>query len=147
MIASCALLLLAAGCKDKNTPEEQTPAKPAEQSTQGNVEDPKWVVTVENDLTSSMTAVVKVTVSDQPGTLAAFMGDACCGVATFNDEVGLYWLYMSPATEAGGDVQLRFYSPEFKHIYNAKETFPFRNDDVDLGNVSTPYTPEWVVSE
>ena len=54
--------------------------------------------------------------------------------------------YITPATEAGGEVQLKFYSPDLKRIFVAKETFTFRND-AQLGSVSEPYTPEWKVTE
>ena len=118
-------------------------------TTQGNVENPNWVVTVENDMTASMTAIVKVSFANNEGVLAAFMGNECCGIAEYID--GLYWLYISPATgvsDAFGpentNIQLRFYSPELKRIFEAKQTFPFQND-TQLGTVSEPYTPEWVV--
>jgi len=125
-----AVLLLTAGCE-----------KPDPFTTQGKVENPNWEVTVENDMTASMTAIVKVSFSENEGVLAAFMGNECCGIAEYID--GLYWLYISPA-EGSENVQLRFYSPELKRIFEAKQTFPFQND-TQLGTVSEPYTPEWVV--
>ena len=148
-IAFCAALLLMAGCKSKEEPADPTPEQPKTEDpfvTPGNTENPNWVLTVENDMTSSMTAIVKVSFAKSAGTLAAFMGNECCGVANYKAEDDLYWLYISPATEAGGDVQLRFYSPELKRIFQAKATFPFRNDD-HLGSVAEPYTPEWEVAK
>ena len=112
----------------------------------GNTPNPEWTLTVENDPASSMTAVVKVSFTDKEGVLAAFIGDDCCAVTTSVDFVdGLYYLYISPSAQ-GEDVQLKFYSPDLKRIFEAKETFPFVNDD-RLGSVSQPYTPEWTVAK
>lgn len=113
--------------------------------TPGDTPDPGWVVTVDNDMSASMTAIVSVAIGEQPGTLAAFMGNDCCGVAEFEEKAGLYWLYISPATEAGGEVQLKYYSPDLKRIFVA-DPFVFRNDDM-LGSNSEPFTPAWKVSE
>ena len=112
----------------------------------GDTPDPHWELTVENDMTSSMTVIVKVSFAEQAGTLAAFIGDDCCAVTTSVDFVdGLYYLYISPSAQ-GEDVQLKFYSPDLKRIFEAKETFPFVNDG-RLGSVSKPYTPEWTVAK
>ena len=139
VLVLCTLLLLAAGCKDKNVPVNPY-------VTPGNTENPGWVINVENNMTASMTAVVEVSFAQTEGILAAFIGDQCCGIAEYLADYGLYWLYLSPATEEGGDVQLRFYSPELKRIYDATETFPFLND-TQLGSVAAPYKPEWNVAE
>jgi hypothetical protein len=113
----------------------------------GTTENPNWVLTVDTtDLTASMTAVVKVSFAPNEGTLAAFMGEECCGIADYNADLGLYWLYISPATEQGGNVQLRFYSPDLKRIFDATSTFPFRND-TQRGTVAEPYTPEWEIAK
>ena len=110
----------------------------------GTTENPNWVVTVENNMTASMTAIVKVKFTEKEGILAAFMGNECCGIAQISE--GLYWLYITPATEAGGKVQLRFYSPDLKRIFDAKEQFDYINDS-NLGTVAEPYTPEWTVAK
>ena len=147
-IALCAALLLVAGCKGKEEPTDPTPVTPSTEDpfvTPGNTEDPHWVLTVENDMSSSMTAIVKVSFAKSAGTLAAFMGGDCCGVAEYKAEYGLYWLYISPAAE-GGNVQLRFYSPELKRIFNATSVFPYRND-TQLGSIAEPYTPEWAAAK
>ena len=120
------------GCKDNSDPFVDP----------GKTEDPKWEVTVENDMSRSMTAVVKVSFTEDEGTLAAFIGDECADIASFVD--GLYLLYISPVHEEGDVVQLRFYSPVLKRIFVAKETIPYRND-TNLGTTSAPYTPEWTV--
>jgi len=127
-----AVLLLAAGCKNSDPFVDP-----------GDTPDPHWVVTVENDMTASMTGVVRVSFAPNEGTLAAFMGEECCGVADYID--GLYHLYLSPANETT-DVQLRFYSPDQKRIFDATSTFPFRND-IQLGTVANPHTPSWTVAK
>jgi len=136
----CAVLLLAAGCKDK-----EQPVNPYVDP--GTIENPDWVLTVDTtDLTVSMTAIVKVSFAQSEGSLAAFIGNDCCGIANYNADLGLYWLYISPATEQGGNVQLRFYSPDLKRIFDATSTFPFCND-TQRGTVAEPYTPEWKITK
>ena len=137
-IILCAVLLLAAGCKDK-----EQPVNPYVDP--GTTENPGWVINVENNMTASMTAIVKVSFAQNEGTLAAFIGEDCCGIAEYKADYGLYWLYLSPAAETGGDVQLRFYSPDLKRIFDAASTFPFSND-TQLGSIAEPYTPEWTVA-
>ena len=134
MMVLGAVLIMAAGCKP------QAPVNPFVDP--GNTPDPQWVVTVENDLTASMTAIVKVSFANQPGALAAFIGNECCGIAEFKADYGLYWLYISPNAESSDEVQLRFYSPELKRIFEANSTFPFSNY-THLGTLSDPLTPEW----
>ena len=133
MMVLGAVLIMAAGCKP------QEPVNPFVDP--GNTPDPQWVVTVENDLTASMTAIVKVSFANQPGALAAFIGNECCGIAEFKADYGLYWLYISPNAESSDEVQLRFYSPELKRIFEANSTFPFSNY-THLGTLSDPHTPE-----
>ena len=117
------------------------------QDSSKDVDDPKWTVTVDNNMTMSMTVVAKVNFTESPGVLAAFMDGACCGVAGKEEfKEGLYFLYISPATEAGGDVQLRFYSPDLKRIFAADKAFPFVNDS-QLGTVLDPYTPNFVMEK
>lgn len=111
----------------------------------GNVEDPQWKITVDTtDMTASMTAIVKVSFTDKQGTLAAFMGDDCGGIADYID--GLYYLYISPSANSNANVQLRFYSPDLKRVFVSKQTFPFVNDG-NQGSVSAPFTPEWEVAK
>ena len=135
----CAVFCTLTGCKDKNN-------EPVDPTVPGTTENPNWAVTVDNDMTSSMTAVVKVSFASQSGTLAAFIGNDCCAIATYDADLKLYWLYISPASEQGGNVQLRFYSPDEKRIFDATSTFPFRND-TQLGTVASPHTPSWTVAK
>jgi hypothetical protein len=131
------LTVFFAGCKKD---KESEPVDPF--VTEGNTPNPNWVIAGENDMSSSMTSIVKVSFAKSEGTLAAFIGNECRGIATYKADYGLYWLYISPTAEGGGNVQLRFYSPELKRIFEATSTFPFRND-IPLGYITEPYTPEW----
>lgn len=107
----------------------------------GDTPDPKWTITVDTtDMTTSMTAIVQVAFAKTQGTLAAFMGDDCCGVAEYIE--GLYWLYISPAANSNANVVLKFYSPDLKRIFVASPSFPFVNDG-QKGTVAAPFTPEW----
>ena len=130
-----AVLLIGAGCE--NSDPVVNP---------GDTPNPNWELTVENDLMSSMTVIVKVSFAEKEGILAAFIGDDCCGVTTSeNYNEGRYNLYISPS-EQGEDVQLKFYSPDLKRIFVAKKTFKYVNND-RLGSPSNPYTPEWTVAK
>ena len=82
-IILCAVLLLAAGCKDRNVPVNPY-------VTPGNTENPGWVINVENNMTASMTAIVKVSFAQNEGTLAAFIGEACCGIAEYKADAFLF---------------------------------------------------------
>ena len=130
-----AVLLIGAGCE--NSDPVVNP---------GDTPNPNWVLTVENDLMSSMTVIVKVSFAEKEGILAAFIGDDCCGVTSSENYIdGRYNLYISPS-EQGEDVQLKFYSPDLKRIFVAKKTFKYVNND-HLGSPSNPYTPEWTVAK
>lgn len=130
-----AVLLIGAGCE--NSDPFVNP---------GDTPNPNWVLTVENDMMSSMTVIVKVSFAEKEGILAAFIGDDCCGVTSSENYIdGRYNLYISPS-EQGEDVQLKFYSPDLKRIFVAKNTFKYVNND-RLGSPSNPYTPEWTVAK
>ena len=130
-----AVLLIGAGCE--NSDPVVNP---------GDSPNPNWVLTVENDLMSSMTVIVKVSFAEKEGILAAFIGDDCCGVTSSENYIdGRYNLFISPS-EQGEDVQLKFYSPDLKRIFVAKKTFKYVNND-HLGSPSNPYTPEWTVAK
>ena len=130
-----AVLLIGAGCE--NSDPVVNP---------GDTPNPNWVLTVENDLMSSMTVIVKVSFAEKEGILAAFIGDDCCGVTSSENYIdGRYNLFISPS-EQGEDVQLKFYSPDLKRIFVAKQTFKYVNND-RLGSPDSPYTPEWTVAK
>ena len=145
IIASCGLLLLAAGCKEQNKPE----------SFAGNVAKPTWTVPADYDYTSSMTAVVKVELAaqypdkgadfvlDSNDLLAAFSGETCLGIASPQD--GLFYLYIAaPTANGNAAVTLRYYSAHYKNLFEAKDAFPFAND-TQQGTVATPFVPMFTV--
>ena len=143
------LTVFAAGCK-KEEPETFI----------SNVSRPTWTAPEASDITSSMTAVVKVDLAAQyPETakdfvledndlLAAFSGETCLGVV--QPQEGLFFLYIagpndqSPMTN-DQLVTLRYYSAHYKNLFEAKDAFPFRNDD-HLGTVAEPLIPQFVVA-
>ena len=153
-ILLCALLLLAAGCKkeEQNTPETFVSDKAR----------PTWTVPEAPDMTSSMTAVIKVDlkaqypdqaadfVLDANDLLAAFQGETCLGIAEPHD--GLFYLYIASPTSSSasgltgeaGLISLRYYSAHYKNLFEAKDAFPFVNDD-HLGTVAEPLIPTFVV--
>ena len=142
----CSLFLAAlVSCKGKEEPVDPY-------VTPGTTENPNWVLSGDNNITISMTAIIKVSFAKSEGSLAAFIGNECCGIANYDADLGLYWLYISPATEEGDDpspmtnVQLKFYSPDLKRIFVATSTFPF-GIDAQLGSITEPYTPEWTVAK
>ena len=146
----CMLAVVAicfAGCKDKNAPE----------SFNGNVARPTWTAPEVSDMSSSMTAVVKVDLKAQyPETaadfvlvdndlLAAFSGETCLGVAQPQD--GLFFLYIAaPVTGNPSSVTLRYYSAHYKNLFEAKDAFRFINDD-HLGTTAEPFKPAFVVAK
>lgn len=153
IVASCALLLIAAGCKKNNSDE------PELEPIAGNVETPSWTSPETYDMTASMTAIVKVDLSanyaqqvtkegwqtGEGDLLAAFSGETCLGVDTLNaDRTDLFFLYIAGVNEEmTEDIQLRYYSKQLKNIFKAKELIPFSND-AQLGSASIPYMPEIV---
>ena len=144
MLAVVALCF--AGCKkDTNAPE----------SFNGNVARPTWTAPEVSDMSSSMTAVVKVDlkaqypetaadfVLDDNDLLAAFSGETCLGTA--QPQEGLFFLYIaSPVTGNPSSVTLRYYSAHYKNIFEAKDAFRFINDD-HLGTIAEPLIPQFVV--
>jgi len=136
-----------AGCKDKE-PE----------SLIGTVEKPSWTVPSDYDMTASMTAIVNVDLSlsfpkqikdaeravADDDLLAAFVGDVCVGTAS--PVSGLFFLYIAGTVSGteNPEVSLRYYSSILKNTFVSVLTFPFRNDE-NIGTVSNPYSPEFVV--
>ena len=145
-LITCALMLIAAGCKDK-------PKEP--ESIIGTTDRPAWTNPDDYDMSSSMTVIVQVDMSltytaeqlaaanyaqTADDLLAAFSGDQCLGVAEQVD--GLFFLYIT-APEEGSNVTIKHYSSVLKNIFTAQPV-AFRND-TQLGTVSEPYLPAWTV--
>ena len=141
------LLCTFVGCKDTNSPE----------SFNGNVARPAWATSSNYDFTSSMTAVVKVDLKAQYPNLAAdfvlsendllgaFADEQCLGIAELKE--GYFFMYINgPVTENPSAVTLRYYSAFYKNLFEAKDAFPFRNDD-HLGTTAAPFVPALVVVE
>jgi hypothetical protein len=146
-----AIAVFFAGCQ-KNEPETFFSDKTR----------PSWTSPQKSDMSSSMTAVVKVdlkaqypeTAADwQPSVndlLAAFSGETCLGVAQPQD--GLFFLYIASSTSSSASdptsnseaVTLRYYSAHYKNLFEAKDAFYFHNDD-RLGTVAAPIVPSFVV--
>lgn len=149
ILATCGLLLLAAGCKNGDDKGQEP------KTLSANVAAPTWTAPTEYDYTSSMTAVIRVDLSKQHPTaaagfslnegdqLAAFAGNDCLGVA--QHESGLFYLYVvAPAN--GEAVTLRYYSANYKNLFEAKDAFSFAND-AHLGTVAEPLVPTFVVAK
>ena len=151
VIALCSLFLVGLmACKGKGDGPE---------SLISDKEKPAWAAPAEFDMSSSMTATVKVDLSltypkhvknaseavAEDDLLAAFVGNVCVGVT---DSVvdGLFFLYITPPTGDEGDIKLRYYSSILKNTFISKETFLFQNDE-QKGSYSKPYTPEFIVEE
>ena len=122
-------------------------------SLNGNVARPTWTAPAQTDMTSSMTAVIKVDLAAQypdqtadwqrsdDDLLAAFAGETCLGVGVWKEEAGAYWLYIA-GTE--GAVTLRYYSAHYKNLFEAANAFPYVND-TQKGTADTPFIPAFVV--
>ena len=133
-ILLCGLLLLAAGCKPKEEPVDP------QKALYGNVARPEWVAPEDYDYTSSMTAVISMDslVTSSEDVLAAFIGDECRGIATYDS--GLFYLYIAGPGET---VTLRYWSAQYTNLF-AAEPISFVND-VQLGSTADPYKPHFVV--
>ena len=142
ILVLCTLALCAFfGCKEKNKPESFLSDKAR----------PTWTAPSDYDYTSSMTAVIQVDLAAQypdiakdfvlndNDLLAAFSGETCLGTASPQED--LFFLYIA-GTE--GTVTLRYYSAHYKNLFEAKDAFPFVNDD-HLGTVAEPLVPAFVV--
>ena len=155
MLAVVALCF--AGCKkDKNDPEQQTQPQQTE-TLAGNVARPTWTAPEVSDMSSSMTAVVKVDlkaqyletaadfVLDNNDLLAAFSGETCLGTA--QPQEGLFFLYIAaPVTGNPSSVTLRYYSAHYKNLFEAVNALTFAND-AHLGTIAEPFKPAFVVAK
>ena len=138
------LTVFFSGCKDQNKPESFV-------SDQAR---PTWTAIEVPDMSSSMTAVIKVDlkaqypnqaadfVLDDNDLLAAFSGDLCLGTATPQD--GLFYLFVAGIND--DPVTLRYYSAHYKNLFEAKDAFPFQND-AHLGTVAEPFVPTFTVGK
>ena len=161
MLLLAATLCFAACKKDKNDPEQPQPEQQTQpQQTEtlaGNVARPSWSVPTKYDYSSSMTAVIKVDLKAQYADLAAdfvlnandmlaaFSGETCLGIAKY--EEGLFFLYIaSPVTGNPSSVTLRYYSANYKNLFEAKDAFTFAND-ANLGTTAEPFKPAFVVAK
>lgn len=140
------MLVLFSGCK-----------KDKEQAPETFVSDkarPVWTAPEKSDMTSSMTAVVKVDLKAQYPNIAAdfalnekdllgaFSGEQCLGVAEVKD--GYFFIYINSPEGGSSPVTLRYYSAQYKNLFEAKDAFPFKNDDI-LGTIAEPFIPALVV--
>ena len=142
---SMVLLVLFSGCKNK----EQDPETFVSDKTR-----PVWTAPEKSDITSSMTAVVKVDLKAQYPSIAAdfvlnendllgaFAEEQCLGVAQLQE--GYFFIYINSPAESSSQVTLRYYSAFYKNLFEAKDAFPFKNDDI-LGTIADPYIPALVV--
>ena len=156
VLALCALLLLAAGCKKDKEDEPPTPSSTTTSIT-GNVAAPSWAASEDYDMTSSMTVTTKVDLSltyasqvkstgwevTADDRLAAFEGENCIGLATPED--GLFYLYVT-APKNGTTVTLKYYSAKVKNLFKAEETLTYSNDAI-IGSVGEPFSPLWTVAK
>ena len=132
------------GCKEKNKPESFLSDKAR----------PTWTAPEKSDITSSMTAVVKVDLKAQYPSIAAdfvlnendllgaFAEEQCLGVAQVQE--GYFFIYINSPAESSSQVTLRYYSAFYKNLFEAKDAFPFKNDDI-LGTIADPYIPSLAV--
>jgi len=142
---SMVLLVLFSGCKHK----EQDPETFVSDKTR-----PVWTAPEKSDITSSMTAVVKVDLQAQYPSIAAdfvlnendllgaFAEEQCLGVAQVQE--GYFFIYINSPAESSSQVTLRYYSAFYKNLFETKDAFPFKNDDI-LGTIADPYIPSLAV--
>jgi len=143
---SMVMLVLFSGCKKD---KEQAP-----ETFVSDMARPVWTAPEKSDMTSSMTAVVKVDLKAQypniaadfalndNDLIAAFAGETCLGVAQPQD--GLFFLYIAaPVTGNPSSVTLRYYCAHYKNLFEAKDAFRFINDD-HLGTIAEPFIPAFV---
>ena len=138
---SMVLLVLFSGCKNK----EQDPETFVSDKTR-----PVWTAPEKSDITSSMTAVVKVDLKAQYPSIAAdfvlnendllgaFAEEQCLGVAQLQE--GYFFIYINSPAESSSQVTLRYYSAFYKNLFVAKDAFPLTIDAI-LGTVADPPIP------
>ncbi len=137
-----------AGCKDQNAPL----------SLVGNKPQPTWQAPAEYDLSTSMTVILKVSLTPSfteaqlvaanyqhsaDDRLAAFEGETCLGVGEYKAQYNAYWLYID-APQNGDKVTIKYYSAALKNIFVATEALVYSSHGM-IGSISEPYTPLWVI--
>ena len=142
---SMVMLVLFSGCKKD---KEQAP-----ETFVSDMARPVWTAPEKSDMTSSMTAVVKVDLKAQYPNIAAdfalnendllgaFSGEQCLGVAQLQE--GYFFLYINSPAESSSQVTLRYYSAFYKNLFEHKDAFPYLNDEC-LGTVAEPFIPAFV---
>ena len=157
-LCSCSIvacILFATGCKENNPPDPGN----NEPSLYGNVSRPAWTAPAEYDYTSSLTALISVDLTIQypdsaqghtikdADMLGAFSGSKCLGVAVPDSASGMFFLYVaSPSSEETQSVTLRYYSAQYKNLFEAKNAFVYKNDD-HLGTPASPFKPTFTLVE
>lgn len=149
----CSIFCVLVGCKKDKEKEPET--------FMSNVSRPTWKVMDNYDMSSSMTAVVRVDLRGQypekasdfqlnnQDILAAFSGEEYLGIAS--PQNGLFFLYIvSPsANKSSSDSEsfiLRYYSSYYKNLFVAQDTLVFSNDS-QVGTISKPFVPAMIVKE
>ncbi len=152
------VMLFATGCTQEEELKQVTPAAKTETTLAGNVAKPAWAVPEDYDMTSSMTAIVKVDLTQTyekelaglnwkvsaDDVFAAFDGETCIGVAELSEN--LFFLYITAPASGAQTVALRYWSSALKNVFVAQETITFANDQ-HLGSVSEPFAPKFVVKQ
>ena len=116
---------------------------------------PTWTASESHDMTSSMTAVVKVDLATQypdiakdfvlndNDLLAAFSDETCLAVAAPDE--GLFYLYIgAPLNGNPSSITLRYYSAYYKNLFEATDVFLYVSDS-NQGSVDAPFLPAFVV--
>jgi hypothetical protein len=144
-------------CKNgQNDPSD--PSAPAEYGPiEGNISKPDWKVSEDYDMSSSMTAIVKVEklngqtvydkiANDKEAILAGFAGEECLGIAQADSLTGFFFLYLCEPTKEEV-ITLKYYSSVYKNIFVDSYAFSFVNDD-KKGSVKEPYLPSlWAIKK
>lgn len=149
----CALTLCAlVGCKNENQPVD--PGK--SEAIHGNVPKPEWKAPEKYDMTSSMTAIIKVDLSQKYAAqldtakyelkdedlVAAFADEECLGVVSPKE--GLFSLYICAPTVNTNMIVIRYYSASLMNIFEDQGKLTYQNDG-RIGTPGAPYTPVLMV--
>lgn len=155
----CTLLCTLSACKKDTSSKESL-------ATANNA--PNWVAPKDYDLSSSMTAIVKVDLSledpdnqdnlrpsitdyevNESDLLAAFCDGICLGVTHPIDD--RFYLYIaSPADNGEPDIfhviTLRYYSTTLKKIFEAPDVLAYQTD-AHIGTYNEPFMPIFTAAQ